>query len=81
MNVDLHIDQLILHGFDPADRDRMAKALERELVRLLAEQGVPPALVQRGQVGAIESGEFEVAPEADADAIGTQVARKIYGVL
>jgi hypothetical protein len=34
MNIQLHIEELLLDGFDPRDRHRIADALERELARL-----------------------------------------------
>ena len=34
MNIQLHIEELFLDGFDPRDRHRIADALERELARL-----------------------------------------------
>ena len=36
----------MLHGFAPGDRYRIGDAVERELARLFAEQGVPPSLAQ-----------------------------------
>ena len=47
--VQLHIEELVLHGFAPADRYRIAAAVQLELTRLLAEHGVSPALQQGGE--------------------------------
>ena len=46
--VDLHIDELLLDGFAPAERRRVGAALASELERLLTERGVPEAL-RRGE--------------------------------
>ncbi|MBD0326005.1 MAG: hypothetical protein ICV68_06225, partial [Pyrinomonadaceae bacterium] len=47
-NIELHIEELILHGFERRDRYAIADAFERELSRLLseqfAEQGLPSSL-------------------------------------
>lgn len=40
MNVELHIEQLVLHGFAPSDRYRIGAAIQQELARLLAQQGI-----------------------------------------
>ncbi len=76
--VDLRIEELVLDGFAPADRYRIAEAVESELARLFAEQGVPPSLLA-GQAPALRDGaSFEAARGAPAEQIGAQVARAIY---
>jgi hypothetical protein len=80
-NVELHIEELVLHGFAPGDRYRIGDAMERELVRLFAEQGTPPSPAQRREVARLDGGAFEVAPGSKAEAIGIGVARSWYGGL
>ena len=50
---------------------RMRAAIERELARLIAQ--TPP-----GAGAALPATEVQVKPGADAEAIGTAVAREIY---
>ena len=38
-NIELHIEELVLHGFSPRDRDAIGEAVQRELTRLFVEQG------------------------------------------
>ncbi|MGD8752520.1 MAG: hypothetical protein PVG14_13915, partial [Anaerolineales bacterium] len=45
-SVELNIEALLLHGFSPHERFRIAQAVERELARLLAEGGLPAAWSQ-----------------------------------
>lgn len=80
-NLELHIEQLVLHGFPPGDRYRIGAAVEAELTRLFAEQGVPPSLAQNGEVARLDGGAFEVAPGSKAEAVGAQVAEAVYGGL
>jgi hypothetical protein len=75
----MHIEELVLRGFDPADRRRVAKAVREELARLLAEGGVPPPLAQGGEATWLDAGSFDAVPGSGADEIGAQVARAIYG--
>jgi len=77
-HIQLHIDELILHGFAPGDRYRIAESLELELKRLLAEQGTPPLLRENQALTQIDAGSFEVAPNSRPEAVGTQVAYAIY---
>ena len=81
MNIDLHIDELIVHGFPTTDRAQIAAAVERELARLLAERGVPSGWAQGADVAQLDSGSFQVVQGAPADAVGAQVAQAIYGGL
>ena len=81
MNVELHIEELVLHGFSPGDRYRIGAAVERELSRLLAEQGTPPTLARGGDIGHLDGGSFEAKPGAGVEAIGARVAQAVYGAL
>jgi hypothetical protein len=40
-DVSVHIDELIVHGVAPAERDRIGEAVRLELTRLIAERGLP----------------------------------------
>ena len=49
-NVSVHIEELVLHGVAPGDRQRAGEALQAELARLFAEEGAPPALLRSAAV-------------------------------
>jgi hypothetical protein len=34
-SINLHIEELVLHGFAPGDRHRISEAVEQELTRLI----------------------------------------------
>ena len=76
--VELHIEQLVLHGFPPGERYGIAEAVERELTRLLAEQGVPAGLEQAGAVARLDGGSSAVIPDAQPEALGRQIAQAVY---
>jgi hypothetical protein len=77
-NVELHIAELVLHGFAPGDRYRIGETIERELARLFAEQGTSQLLRQRSEIERLDGGAFEVKPGIRAEAIGAQVAQTVY---
>lgn len=77
--IELQIDQLILHGFDRIDRRQVGSAVERELTRLINEQGLPSSLNQTRTIGNINVGEFKTGQSTGTNSVGTQVAQKIYG--
>jgi hypothetical protein len=78
MNVELHIEELVLHGFAPGDRYRIGEAVERELQRLLAEQGAPALFNAAIDLARIDAGIFNLKPNANSEMIGAQIAQAIY---
>lgn len=52
MDIDLHIEQLVLFGFRDLDRHRVGDATARQLERLLAEGGLDPDGRNRTEVHA-----------------------------
>jgi hypothetical protein len=78
--IELHIEELVLHGFAPGDRYRIGEAVQRELVRLLSEQGVPLSLGQDGEIARLDGGTFKVT-SSKPETVGTQVAQAVHGSL
>ena len=77
--IDLHIDELVLHGFNPADRHRIGEAVRSELARLLTERGIRRTVsVTRPFVSADN---VTLARNTPARAVGRNVARALFGVL
>ena len=79
--VDLHIEELVLDGFNPGDRYRIGAAVEAELARLFAERGKAPSLARGGEMSSLDGGSFDVAPGAGPEGVGGQVAQAVYGGL
>lgn len=79
MNVELRIEELVLHGFPPGSHHRLGDGVERELSRLFTERGVPPSLAHGGDTPYLDAGAFEMNRNLGAEAAGEQVARTLYG--
>ncbi len=77
-SINLHIDQLTLHGFDRIDRQQVGSAVQSELSRLIREQGLPSSLNQPHTIGSLNAGELKAGQNTGANNVGTQVAQKIY---
>lgn len=77
MAINLHIDQLILHGFDDLDRRQFAAALEQELSRLLAEQHGAQIWTGPAYTARVDGGSIDMVPNMGAEALGAQVAQSI----
>ena len=78
-NVELNIEELVLHGFAPGDRHRIGEMVERELTRLLAEQGAPRTWQANADIAHLNGGSFTVHANATPESIGLQIAHAVYG--
>ena len=74
--IDLHIEELILEGFPPADRHRIGAALEKELARLLAERGLDS--IGPGEMPRLDGGRFDMRPGERPERVGAQIAQSIF---
>ncbi|MEN6488606.1 MAG: hypothetical protein ABFD66_06950 [Smithella sp.] len=78
MNIDLHIEELILFGFAPGDRQRIAEAVQEELARLLRENKLPEMLEQGGEIPHLNVGSFTVRAGEKPDFIGMHIGETLY---
>ena len=76
----LHIDELVLHGFAPGDRYRIADALQARLGELLAEDQPDAAGAQRVDVPQADVGEVHIQ-QTGPSAIGAELANALHGGL
>ena len=75
-SIELYIEELVLHGLSSSSPYVLAEAVQQELVRLFAHQGISPAAPN--ELGAIDAGEFAVEPGARSEGIGAKVAKSVY---
>jgi hypothetical protein len=80
-NVELQIDELILHGLPCGQRDRIAAAVEAELQRLVDEGGLPPSLAAGGRLPQVQVDDLQVAAGNRPGAVGAQIAGSVYSSL
>jgi len=78
MNIDLHIEELILVGFAPGDRQRIAEAVQEELARLLRENKLPAVLEQGGAIPRLNAGSFTVRTGEKPEFIGRHIGEMLY---
>ena len=79
-SVELHIEELVLHGFPSGDRHRIGEALQRELTRLFTEESTP-SLAKSAEIDRLNGGSFQTTGTARPEATGVQVARAVFGGL
>jgi hypothetical protein len=80
MRTRVHIERLILDGLPLTTEAgaRVRAAVETELARLLAAQGVPEHLRLGGAVPAIAAPRLRFAADDRPDTIGRNIARSIH---
>ena len=73
--IELHIKQLVLHGFSTADKYHIGVAMKRELTRLMNRQGF--SAVSSGVVS-VDASSFTATANATPEHIGSRVAECVY---
>jgi len=78
-SIEIHINELVLHGFAHADRRPIAESVERELRTLLMNEDFSNATSLA--VARIAGGSFQLDSNQRHESAGTNIARAIYGGL
>lgn len=81
MNINLHIERLVLDGV-PVTRSQgplLQAAVEAELARLLAIDGLSPDLAAGGAHPHIKAGNIQLANNSNPNQLGQQIARAVHG--
>lgn len=83
MNVNLHIERLILDGVEiqPGQQHSLATAVESELVRLLSAGGLSRELTAGGALPSIKANGIELSNGLNQIGLGKQIAQSVYSGL
>lgn len=79
--IEVRIEKLILQGLGREDGERIKVSLERELTRLLADQGAFKRWASRASIDRLNGGQIAVGSGDKEDSAGIQIARAIYGAI
>lgn len=77
-DVEVYIEELVLHGFPPGDRYRIGDAVKLELERLLTENGLPAGVGHNVRIDRVDGGSIKLPPKHKAGAVGSGVAKAVY---
>jgi hypothetical protein len=77
MRVELHIEELVLEGFDSRDRHRIRDAVERELTRLLGEERELRQVRQEAHVPELRA-QFSMRAGSTPGRVGAQLAEAVH---
>lgn len=81
MNINLHIERLVLDGvnIEPQQRPLLQQAVQIELTRLLATGGLSRDFAGGLAVPRISSPSISLAADNHPAQLGRQIARSVYG--
>lgn len=81
MNINLHIERLVLDGVPlaPSGRPLLQAAVETELTRLLASGGLSDALQSGGALYNVRTAGIQLTGDAGPARLGQQIAQSVYG--
>jgi hypothetical protein len=81
VNINLHIERLILDGVDihPSQRHLLHASVQTELTRLLTEGGVAPQLTGGGALPQVTSPAIQLTSGHGPTELGRQIAGAVYG--
>jgi len=81
VNIELHIERMVLDGLQVAPRDRaqLKAAVEGELTRLLATDGLRSELLSGGAMRSLSAGEIHVTNQMSPLHLGNQIAQAVHG--
>jgi hypothetical protein len=81
MNINLHIERLVLEGLPVEARHSalVREAIEAELSHLLSNGGVSSGLQSGGVLHRVQADALQLNADSNATQIGQQIAQSIYG--
>ena len=80
MRIELHIEELVLDGFDPRDRYRIADQIQQSLAHTLSDANTGFASLSQ-RVDQLDAGTVALKGSAPGRDVGSSVARAITGFL
>jgi hypothetical protein len=80
MNINLHIEHLILDGLplNTADSATVQAALQTELTHLLTENGLAPGLQHRDALTGLRTPDVRLSPNPAPDSVGRDIGAAIH---
>jgi len=81
MNINIHIERLILDGLPitHSQRPLVQASVEAELARLLATDGLASSLQAGGALPNIPGGSIQLTSDGNPHKLGQQIAQAVYG--
>ncbi len=79
--IELHIEELVLHGFPARDRRQIGAAIKQELQRLLASTNLADLPSRAIAVERLDAGALHLDATPRPHMVGERVAQRVYAKL
>ena len=81
MNINLHIERLVLDGVNiaPNQRHLLQASVETELTRLLIVGGLAPSFTQGSALPRLSTSGIQLTGGNNPTQLGRQIAQSVYG--
>lgn len=81
MNINLHVERLVLDGISlaPGERPLLRAAVEAELTRLLTDDGLSGMWQSSWELYTVRTGDVRITNDGNPARLGEQIAGAIYG--
>jgi len=76
--IEINIDELVLHGFAPGDGKKIGEALELALMQSFNQQAAPGTLNQPADVSHIDGGSFTMQKNSKPAQVVSGISNSIY---
>lgn len=76
--IEIYIDELVLHGYSLSDRYDISEALQNELSRLIIAQGLPISFLRNVNIPSIKNVSFQQSRNMNSEMVGGQIAESLY---
>ncbi|MBN2118652.1 MAG: hypothetical protein JW730_18915 [Anaerolineales bacterium] len=80
-NVEVQIDELILHGLFASNRYDIGDAFSHELELLLGEVNLDSSVIKEGHIRVLRTDQITVSPKAKPALVGMEIAQAVHGGL
>lgn len=80
-NIEVQIDELVLHGFPATDRYVIGDALTHKLSQLFENNEVDISSTRETHIPALNAGQIIIPTNARPTLVGTQIAKAVHGSL
>jgi hypothetical protein len=76
--IEINIEELVLHGFTPSDRHRIAEALQSSLSGMFTGKGINASQTRDINIPFADGGSFTMEPNARPARTGHSIAQAVF---
>lgn len=79
--LEVHIEQVVLHGYSPADTHRLGETVQAELSRLVQKLGIDHSAVNNLSIERLDGGSLKSTSQPKIEALGAKLAGSVHQLL